>query len=68
MLGGHGVAVFALRVIGLASVLFVLNFFKRLYLIQDFVRLPLSPQELVVAPLFKIAHRPPEARLERSSD
>ena len=40
----------------------------RLDLVQDFVRLPLSPQEVVFAPVIEVAHRPPETGFEGSSD
>ena len=36
----------------------------RLDLVQDLVRLPLSPQEVVFAPVIEVAHRPPEACFE----
>jgi hypothetical protein len=69
MLGGHSVAIFTPNIIGFAPIfIIVLNFFEWLYLIQDFVRLPLGPQELIVGPVFKIAHRPPKARLKCGTD
>jgi hypothetical protein len=69
VLGGHRVTIFAPGVVGFAPILIiVLNFFEWLNLIQDFIRLPLSPQELVVGPVFEVAHRPPEARFKCGSD
>ncbi len=69
VLCGHRVAIFAPGIVGFAPILIiVLNFFEWLNLIQDFVRLPLGPQELIVGPVFEVAHRPPEARLKCGSD
>ena len=35
---------------------------------EDFVALPLCPQEVVVAPVVEVAHGPPEAGLEGRPD
>ena len=48
-------------------IFFGLNLFDRFDLGQDLVRLPLGPQEVVVAPVVKVSHTPPKACLQSSS-
>lgn len=49
----------------LTFLVFARQFLVWLDLRQYFIALPLGPQEIVIAPVVKVAHGPPEASLER---
>ena len=42
--------------------------FVRLDLRENFIALPLGPKEVVLTPVFKVSHWPPETRLQSCSN
>ena len=52
----------------LFSCFLLLDLFEGLNALEDLVGLPLSPQKLVVAPVVKVTHGPPETCLQCSPD